>query len=242
MKKKFIKATITASLALMMTVPSVVYGATDYQVPLRGTWEDLKFGNCTELKLDVLKESNLRDWLMGMIPIQKPELDQNQKPENDNQNQSQVQKPEIDQNQKPENNNQNNNTGNGQNSIGSYEMQVLQLVNAERAKAGLSALTYNTKLAQVAEVKAEDMMKNNYFSHTSPTYGSPFEMMNQFGIQYSNAGENIAMGQQTPESVMNGWMNSSGHRANILSMQFEQIGVGYVKNGNTTYWVQMFIR
>ncbi|MCG8482455.1 MAG: CAP domain-containing protein [Clostridia bacterium] len=126
---------------------------------------------------------------------------------------------------------------------GSYEKQVIDLVNQERAKAGLSPLKENTELANVAEVKAEDMRDNNYFSHTSPVYGSPFDMMKQFGIKYSYAGENIAKGQRSPEQVMNGWMNSEGHRANILNSNFTEIGVGYVTDSNGgTYWVQMFIR
>lgn len=127
--------------------------------------------------------------------------------------------------------------------LGDYEQQVINLVNKERAAAGLPALKVNTKLAGVAEKKAEDLRDKNYFDHNSPTYGSPFDMMKQFGITYTAAGENIAKGQRTPEAVMNGWMNSSGHRANILNSSFTEIGVGYVTDSNgTTYWVQMFIR
>jgi len=127
--------------------------------------------------------------------------------------------------------------------LGTYEQQVVDLVNKERAAAGLSALKVNTKLASVAEKKAEDMRDNNYFSHTSPTYGSPFDMMKQFGISYTSAGENIAKGQRTPSEVMDGWMNSSGHRANILNSSYTEIGVGYVTDSNgNTYWVQQFIR
>ena len=101
----------------------------------------------------------------------------------------------------------------------------------------------NADLAAVAEKKAEDMRDNNYFSHNSPTYGSPFDMMKQFGISYKAAGENIAKGQKTPEEVMNGWMNSQGHRDNILNANFTDIGVGFVTDSNGgTYWVQMFIR
>ena len=85
------------------------------------------------------------------------------------------------------------------------------------------------------------MRDKNYFDHTSPTYGSPFEMMRHFGINYSSAGENIAAGQKTAQEVMNSWMNSSGHRANILNKDYEQLGVGYVEGGSYgTYWVQMF--
>ena len=83
------------------------------------------------------------------------------------------------------------------------------------------------------------MHDKGYFSHTSPTYGSPFDMMKQFGITYRTAGENIAMGYPTAEAVVDGWMNSEGHRANILNASFTEIGVGYVADGN--YYTQMFI-
>lgn len=122
---------------------------------------------------------------------------------------------------------------------GSYEQQVADLVNKYRAENGLQPLTLNTKLSQVARMKSQDMKDKGYFSHTSPTYGSPFDMMKQFGISYRTAGENIAMGQRTPEAVMQAWMNSDGHRANILNASYTQIGVGYVEDGN--YWTQMFI-
>jgi uncharacterized YkwD family protein len=127
--------------------------------------------------------------------------------------------------------------------IGDYEQQVVDLVNKERAAAGLSALKVNTKLAGMAEKKAEDLRDNNYFDHNSPVYGSPFDMMRQYGISYTAAGENLAKGQRTPADVMNGWMNSPGHRANILNSSYTEIGVGYVTDSNgTTYWVQEFIR
>ena len=83
------------------------------------------------------------------------------------------------------------------------------------------------------------MKDNGYFSHTSPTYGSPFDMMKSFGISYRSAAENIAKGQSTPQQVVNAWMNSQGHRANILNKNYTHIGVGYVKSGNI--WTQMFI-
>ncbi|MBM7703131.1 CAP domain-containing protein [Metabacillus iocasae] len=127
-------------------------------------------------------------------------------------------------------------------SVSEYEKKVVELVNQERQKAGLAPLQLDTKLSDVAREKSRDMMNKGYFDHQSPTYGSPFDMMKQFGISYKAAGENIAKGQRTPEEVMNGWMNSSGHRANILSNNFTHIGVGYVKASNgTTYWTQMFI-
>lgn len=120
-----------------------------------------------------------------------------------------------------------------------FEERVVELVNQERAKAGLKSVTMNLKLSNVARAKSQDMHDNNYFSHTSPTYGSPFDMMKKFGITYRTAGENIAMGYRTPEAVMEGWMNSPGHKANILNSAYTEIGVGYVSDGN--YWTQEFI-
>jgi uncharacterized YkwD family protein/spore coat assembly protein SafA len=121
-----------------------------------------------------------------------------------------------------------------------FEAEVIRLVNVERTKRGLSALEADWQLSRVARYKSQDMHDNRYFSHTSPTYGSPFQMMKSFGISYRSAGENIARGQRTPAAVVSAWMNSSGHRANILNASFTHIGVGYVADGN--YWTQMFIR
>lgn len=121
--------------------------------------------------------------------------------------------------------------------------EVLNLVNQERSKQGLKPLTLSRKLTSIANTKAQDMADKNYFSHTSPTYGSPFDMLKQFGVSYSYAGENIAAGQRSAEQVMNDWMNSSGHRANILNPNYTQLGVGYTKGGNYgTEWVQLFIK
>ena len=124
-------------------------------------------------------------------------------------------------------------------SVTAYEQEVIRLVNVERAKKGLKALAYDWQLARVARYKSQDMRDNRYFSHTSPVYGSPFQMMKSFGITYRSAGENIARGQATPQTVVNAWMNSSGHRANILNASYTHIGVGYVADGR--YWTQMFV-
>lgn len=121
----------------------------------------------------------------------------------------------------------------------SYEDEVIRLVNEIRVQNGLKALAKNWELCRVARYKSQDMVDRHYFSHTSPTYGSPFQMMKSFGITYRMAGENIAYGYRTPQAVVDGWMNSSGHRANILNSSYTQIGVGYVANGN--YWTQMFV-
>ncbi|MGQ8872957.1 CAP domain-containing protein [Paenibacillus sp. TSA_86.1] len=130
-------------------------------------------------------------------------------------------------------------TGNNgtQSSQSDFAAQVVKLVNAERSKAGLGSLASDALLDKVAMAKVKDMSNNNYFDHQSPTYGSPFDMMKQFGVTYSYAGENIAKGQKTPQEVVTAWMNSAGHRANILSKNFTHIGVGFY-NG---YWAQEFI-
>ncbi len=124
-------------------------------------------------------------------------------------------------------------------SIKHIEHQVIQLTNQERAKYGLSALKPDWELSRIARYKSMDMRDKKYFSHTSPTYGSPFTMMQDFGVNYQKAAENIARGQETPQQVVRGWMNSPGHRKNILG-DFTHIGVGYTADGK--YWTQMFIR
>ncbi|MCX7923008.1 MAG: SafA/ExsA family spore coat assembly protein [Clostridia bacterium] len=127
--------------------------------------------------------------------------------------------------------------------VKTQENEVIRLVNVERSKKGLAPLKANWQLSRVARYKSQDMVNKNYFSHTSPTYGSPFKMMETFGIKFSAAGENIAAGQRTPQEVMNAWMNSSGHRANILSPSYTEIGVGLAKNASgKAYWTQMFIK
>lgn len=121
----------------------------------------------------------------------------------------------------------------------SYEAEVVRLVNEVRAENGLAPLTVNWELSRVARYKSQDMKDKGYFSHTSPTYGSPFQMIRNFGLSYRTAGENIARGYATPQAVMDGWMNSPSHKANILKASYKQIGVGYVAQGS--YWTQQFI-
>lgn len=124
-------------------------------------------------------------------------------------------------------------------SVTNFEQEVIRLVNEIRVENGLKPLSHHWELSRVARYKSQDMKDNRYFSHTSPTYGSPFQMIKNFGISYRRAGENIARGYATPAAVVDGWMNSSGHRANILSSGYTHIGVGYVAQGH--YWTQMFI-
>ncbi|MGG1243501.1 CAP domain-containing protein [Bacillus cabrialesii] len=132
-----------------------------------------------------------------------------------------------------------NTTTSAPSSVSAYEKKVVALTNAERQKQGLKPLQIDETLSKSARAKSQDMKDKNYFDHQSPTYGSPFDMMKSFGISYKTAGENIAKGQKTPEEVVKAWMNSEGHRKNILNPNFTHIGVGYVESGSI--WTQQFI-
>lgn len=122
----------------------------------------------------------------------------------------------------------------------SYAEQVIALTNQARVENGLEPLVMSTSLMQSAQFKTDDLAATRIFSHDSPTYGGMQNILNRFNISYSYAGENIAVGQRTPEEVVNAWMNSPGHRANILNTDYTEIGVGYSSNGH--YWTQHFIR
>ncbi len=153
--------------------------------------------------------------------------------QNENNQNSEVNSPEAEtpdtENQKPEI------------SADEFELKVLELVNIERAKHNLAPLSWDSSLAEVAKAHSFDMAKNNYFSHTNLNGQSAFDRMKNAGINYSYAAENIAAGQKTPESAMNSWMNSEGHRNNILNKNVTRIGVGYVKGGSYGhYWTQNF--
>ena len=121
------------------------------------------------------------------------------------------------------------------------ELEVFNLINAKRTANGLTSLKIDDEVQNIARIKAKDMVNNNYFSHTSPTYGSPFDMMKSFGISYKTAGENIA-GNSTNTGAVEAWMNSSGHRANILNSSFNYTGIGVVSSPKYgKIYVQMFI-
>lgn len=147
----------------------------------------------------------------------------------------------------PNNTGSNTNTGSGGNNtsqssnLTSDEKEVFDLINKQRTNNGLKALTIDSELQRVARIKAQDMVDNNYFSHTSPTYGSPFDMLKSFKISYKTAGENIA-GNSSNSAAVNAWMNSSGHKANILNSGFNYTGIGVVSSPKYgKMYVQMFI-
>ncbi len=143
------------------------------------------------------------------------------------------------------NGNNSNNSGNGSNNTGgtststsSAAQAVLAEVNAARAQNGLSALTLDASMNRAAAVRAAELAQS--FSHTRPNGSRGLTALNEAGVSYRTAGENIASGQQTAQAVVSAWMNSSGHRANILSSSFGRMGVGQATIGGRTYWVQLF--
>lgn len=119
-----------------------------------------------------------------------------------------------------------------------FVSQVAALVNAERAKVGLSPVTLDTTLSKAAQVRAKEIV--NHFSHTRPNGSSFSTAITEQGFSFRGSGENIAYGQKTPQAVMNAWMNSDGHRANILNTKYTKIGVGYYQQNGVNYWTQLF--
>ena len=125
-------------------------------------------------------------------------------------------------------------------SVHAYVLRIVELVNEERAKAGLKPVTLKEDVTAAAQVRAIESEKS--FSHTRPNGTSFATALKEAGVSYRGAGENIAWGQKSPEEVMKGWMNSAGHRANILNDKFTAIGVGYHQNSKgVNYWSQLFI-
>lgn len=205
---------------------------------------------------------NGKKHVINLGGINKPSQDNNQNNtntgnnNNQNNNNSNIGNNDKPNSNKPNNNKPNNNQNNNINTdkdnntsndnvtgeFAAFQKEVVRLVNVERQKQGLGKLSLNAKLSNVATLKSQDMINKNYFNHTSPTYGSPFDMMKQFNISYKTAGENIAKGQKTPAEVVKAWMNSQGHRENILNKNYTEIGIGVAKDANgTLYWTQMFI-
>ncbi|MBX9997427.1 MULTISPECIES: CAP domain-containing protein [Priestia] len=246
MKKRFRIATVAGAVSLgLLTAGQANAAAPDCNTPKQITIKDAQAAQNINVD-ELLKKFNAQ----GQSAQAAAPQQETQAPEQaEAAPQEQAQAPEQSEEAKaPEQTQQNTKAQQSENTdkaeqtkdASQFEQKVVDLVNQEREKQGLKPLTLNKKLSDVARTKSKDMMDKGYFDHNSPTYGSPFDMMKQFGIEYTTAGENIAKGQQSPEDVMNAWMNSDGHRKNILNPDFTEIGVGYVK-GDTTYWTQQFI-
>ncbi len=194
--------------------------------------------NITENDITYLKSLSLKDLLnklgclTGGIEIPKPDFDINkpQAPENNT--------PEIPDVDIPGDNNSGESIPEADKS---FELQVLDLINEERTSRGLSALKYSEELSKVARAHSADMANRGYFSHNTPEGLTPFNRIKNAGISYKTAGENIAAGQKTPEAVVEAWMNSDGHRANILNASYTETGIGLKYGGSYgIYWTQLF--
>lgn len=193
-------------------------GAAHTQQPDRLLLQTQQFGWLCELP----------DW---DIPSQRPETAPDQTPEQaPDTEQTPEGQPDSTPDQTPE---QDNGTAQGD-----YASQVAALVNAVRAQHGLAALTVDARVQRAAQVRAAETVQS--FSHTRPNGSSFSTALTEAGVTYRTAGENIAYGQSTPQAVVDAWMNSSGHRANILSSSYTTIGVGYTVVNGTAYWAQLF--
>ncbi|UHA72700.1 CAP domain-containing protein [Paenibacillus sp. 481] len=233
MKKHMTKVVVAGALALTPVISAGAVSAAPAKEPVQ-----VQNPNCfvnfqgfqgNKGNMDKALADLMEKYFPGM---NKPGTEKPSKP-----SKPEVQKPEVTKPEQPSKPTNPSNNGNNENQDkNNFAQQVINLVNQERSKAGLQPLKADSQLNDVAMVKAKDMHSKNYFSHTSPTYGSPFDMMKQFGVKYNTAGENIAKGQQSPAQVMKDWMNSPGHRENIMKGQYSSIGVAYY-NG---VWVQLF--
>lgn len=183
----------------------------------------------------LLLQTQQAGWLCELpdwdIPSQRPETAPDQTPEQvPDTEQTPEEQPDSTPDQTPE---QDNGTAQGD-----YASQVAALVNAVRAQHGLAALTVDARVQRAAQVRAAETVQS--FSHTRPNGSSFSTALTEAGVTYRTAGENIAYGQSTPQAVVDAWMNSSGHRANILSSSYTTIGVGYTVVNGTAYWAQLF--
>ncbi len=225
--KKFLATSITAAALFALSV-----------VPVKAAAPTVTRTNCTDWSNPECRVQIVTNWIRRNCDLAWIELPCRNTPSDDDTTQqpdTQLPEQETPETEQPGQSGDSEQTS----SVSALERKVVALVNEQRAAYGLPALTLNTQLCDGARLKSQDMAVNGYFSHESPTYGSPFDMMRSLGISYRTAGENIAMGYSSAEAVVNAWMNSEGHRANILSESYTEIGVGYIANGN--YWTQWFI-
>ena len=174
--------------------------------------------------------------------IEAPDNNEIEKPESETPGSGETEKPDTSKPVTPDNSTPETETpeeDNSQSDYHAYVLRVVELVNEERAKAGLNPLILQENITEAAQVRAIETVTS--FSHTRPDGRHFTTALKEAGVSYRGAGENIAWGQKTPEQVMNGWMNSAGHRANILNEKYTSIGVGYYQNGSgVNYWTQLF--
>lgn len=176
--------------------------------------------------------------ICGQFPGNQPEEAPEQTPDTEQPEETPDNTPQQPDDNRPEQTPEQTPEEDNDSSQGDYASQVVALVNAERAKYGLSALKVDSRVQQAAQVRAAETVQS--FSHTRPNGSSFSTALTEAGVSYTRSGENIAYGQSTPQQVVQAWMNSSGHRANILNESFTTIGVGYTVSGGTAYWAQLF--
>lgn len=248
------KKTVTASLCMALMISSVSAGAKEFDMNLLDKYiSDKKIcitaDKCFDFENSLCKDSIFK-CILGSIKFPttdndkpsvevKPETDKPSVEVKPDANKPSVEvKPETDKPSvevKPETDKPSVDTNES-----SLAQQVLRLVNEYRAQNGKKALVLDEKLNSVALAHSIDMKNNNYFSHTNLKGQSPFDRLKNAGISYTTAGENIAMGQKTAESVVSSWINSEGHRKNILNDSFGKMGLGAVEKGSGYYWTQIF--
>lgn len=231
--KKSLLYTAAAVITMSMTIPVPAQAAVKMFVMNGNSLGGISGSGCDNLGVS-LPNISLSDILCSNGQVSGGNCPEQNKPGQNQPGQNRPEQNKPGQNQPDQNQPSQDETG-----TGNYVQQVIDLVNEERAKAGLSPLTEAQNVAEAAGVRAEEISRS--FSHTRPDGSSYNTALTQSGVTYRGSGENIAYGQKTPEEVMNSWMNSQGHRANILNADYTTIGVGYYQNSNGTgYWTQLF--
>lgn len=243
--KKLLSITLTIAVFCMLSSTALAANWNqNQQQPQDELWQYIQtsdsFWNDIMQQVGISKPENNKP---GNKPADKPNETPVIPPSADNQPDVKPEptpEPEPTPNPNPDNDNNKPSDQPEQDSNSSYVNQVLQLVNKERAARGLKPLTLDAKASAAAQVRAAECARS--FSHTRPDGRSCFTALKEGGVSYRRAGENIAYGQRTPNSVMTDWMNSSGHRANILNSNYNSIGIGYTVINGTPYWAQFFVQ
>ena len=221
--KKLLSITLTIAVFCMLAT-SALAAPANAQQPQDELWQ-------------YIQESD--DFWNSIMKQIGEEPDQNKRPTPDESQKPTPKPPVIEDNQPGQDNNTDKDNDTNQTN-NSYVEQVLQLVNRERAARGLNSLRLDARVSAAAQVRAAECARS--FSHTRPNGTRCFTALKEGGVSYRRAGENIAYGQRTPQAVMTDWMNSSGHRANILNSNYTTIGIGYTVINGTPYWSQFFIQ
>ena len=243
MNKKFVSMAVTTVCALSLSLNAFGAVKKDYNIKYfspafcSNVLSGEEFTNRLNACLEKLKEQGINCNLNlfpenNCTPTDKPSVETDKEEENVETNKPETEKPET--NEKP------SASSNQTAEEAAFAAEVVDLVNKEREAYGLSPLSQDLSVQAAAQIRSKE--QTELFSHTRPNGNSCFTVLGENGISYKGAGENIAYGQKTPGEVVKAWMNSEGHRANILSKNFTDIGVGcYISPSGTIYWTQLFI-